>query len=155
MPRAGKRHLPFCLHGFTLLELIVVLAIFSILAAIAIPNWAILLPTYRLKSSARQVQSELHRIKMQAVSENVSSRLVFSEGALDYTVQRASNPLVTKPLPEGIVITETGTIFFSPRGTAGANRVRLQNVKGECTQVVVSPTGRIRICKPSGCNEDC
>ncbi|MGH7774012.1 MAG: GspH/FimT family pseudopilin [Candidatus Binatia bacterium] len=155
MLRAGKRHLPFCHLGFTLLELIVALAIFSILAAIALPNWSALLPTYRLKSSARQVQSELHRIKMQAVSENVSFRLVFSEGALDYTVQRASDALATKPLPEGIVITETGTISFSPRGTAGANRVRLQNVKGECTQVVVSPTGRIRICKPSGCNEEC
>lgn len=141
--------------GYTLLEIIVVLAISAILAAIAIPNWGSLLPTYRLNSSARQVQSELHRIKMQAVSENVGFQLVFSEGATEYTVQRDRKPWVNKPLPEGIVIGKAGTISFSPRGTAGADRVRLANTKGACTQVIVSPTGRIRICNPSGCRADC
>ena len=141
--------------GFTLLELIVALAIAAILAAIAIPNWSLLLPTYRLNSSARQVQSELHRIRMQAASENVRFQLVFSAGAADYTLERDSSPWQRKPLPEGIIIAKAGTISFSPRGTAGGDRVRLLNEKGECTQVVVSATGRVRICKLNGCNENC
>lgn len=141
--------------GYTLFEIIVVLAISAILVAIAVPNWGSLLPNYRLNSSARQVQSELHRIKMQAVSENVGFQLVFSEGATEYTVQRDRKPWVNKPLPEGVVIVKAGTISFSPRGTAGADRVRLANTKGACTHIIVSPTGRIRICKPSGCRADC
>lgn len=141
--------------GFTLLELITALAIAALLAAIAIPRWSLLLPTYRLNSSARQIQSELHRIKMQAASENVGFQLVFSEGAADYTIQRDSSPWQTKPLAEGIMIAKAGTISFSPRGTAGADRVRLLNEKGECTQVVVSATGRVRICKLKGCDENC
>ena len=141
--------------GFTLLELIAALAVACVLAAIAIPNWSVLLPTYRLNSSARQVQSELHRIKMQAASENVGFQLVFSEGAADYTIQRDSNPWLTRPLPAGIIIAKAGTISFSPRGTAGGGRVRLLNVKGECTQVVASATGRVRVCKLNGCDGNC
>ncbi len=103
----------------------------------------------------RQVQSELHQIKMQAAAENTGFQIVYAEGSAAYTIQRDQKPLLSKPLPEGIVITKAGTISFSPRGTAGADRVRLRNSKGACTQVVVSPTGRIRVCNPSGCREDC
>jgi len=141
--------------GFTLLELIAALAIAAILAAIAIPKWSVLLPTYRLNSSARQVQSELHQIKMQAASENVDFQIVFSGGASDYTIQRDSSPWMTRSLPEGIIVAKAGTIYLSPRGTAKGNTVRLLNEIGECAQVVVSPTGRVRICKLKGCNENC
>jgi prepilin-type N-terminal cleavage/methylation domain-containing protein len=141
--------------GFSLVELVVTLALVGILAAIALPNWNKLLPSYQLDSSARQVQSELHYIKMRAAAENAGFQFVYSDGAAAYTIQRASIILVTKPLPTGIVVTNAGTISFSPRGTAGGNRVGLRNTQGTCKQVVVSPTGRVRICKPSDCSGDC
>lgn len=141
--------------GYSLIELIVAVAVAGILAAIALPNWNRLLPFYQLDSSARQVHSELHNIKMRAVTENVGFQLVFSDGATTYTIQRDSVVLVTKPLPEGVTVTNAGAIAFSPRGTASANRIRLRSGGGTCKQVVVSPTGRVRICRPSNCNEDC
>ncbi len=150
-----RRLFSFCSGGFTLVEVIIALAMFGILAAIAIPGLVALLPTYRLSSSVRQVQSELHRIKMQAVSEHVGFQLVFVEGAPAYTILRDRIPWATKPLADGIVITKAGKISFSPQGTAGADRVRLSNPNSVCAQIVVSATGRIRICKPAKCHEDC
>lgn len=141
--------------GYSLIELIVAVAVAGILAAIALPNWNRLLPFYQLDSSARQVYSELHNIKMRAVTENVGFQLVFSDGATTYTIQRDSVVLVTKPLSAGVTVTNAGAIAFSPRGTASANRIRLRSGGGTCKQVVVSPTGRVRICRPSNCNEDC
>jgi prepilin-type N-terminal cleavage/methylation domain-containing protein len=141
--------------GFSVIELIVAVALAGILAAIALPSWNKLLPSYHLDASLRQFQSELHNIKMRAVAENVSFQLAYSNGAADYAIQRASAVLVTKPLPPGITVTNAGTISFSPRGTASANRIRLRSSDGICKQVVVSPTGRIRICKPSDCSGDC
>jgi prepilin-type N-terminal cleavage/methylation domain-containing protein len=141
--------------GFSTIELVVVLAIMGIAAAIALPNWNSLLPGYALNNSTRQIQSEIHSIKMRAAAENVGFQLAYLQGAKGYTIQRDSKPLVTKPLADGTIITKEGTIQFSPRGTASGNRVRLSNANGVCKQVVVSPTGRVRICTPSNCSVDC
>ena len=147
--------IPFNGNGFSMIELIVALAVMGIVAAIALPNWNSLLPGYALNNSARQVQSELHNIKMRAAAENVGFQLAYLQGASGYAIQRDSTTLVTKPLAEGTTITKAGTILFSPRGTASANRVRLRNTAGACRQVIVSPTGRVRICTPNSCAEDC
>jgi Tfp pilus assembly protein FimT len=92
---------------------------------------------------------------MRAAAENAGVQLVYLAGSSQYTIQDDTKILATKPLPEGIVITKAGTISFSPRGTAGANRVRLRNSAGLCKQVVVSQTGRVRVCKPNDCSGDC
>jgi len=127
----------------------------GIVVGIALPGWNRLLPSYHLSSSARQVQSELHNIRMRAAAENIPFQFVYVEGASDYTILKEGKNGKTKSLPEGISVSKTGTISFSPRGTAGANRVRLRNGDGSCQQVVVSPTGRVRICKPNPCSADC
>ena len=142
-------------NGFSMIELIVALAVMGIVAAIALPNWNSLLPSYALNNSTRQVQSELQNIKMRAAAENIGFQLAYLQGANGCAIQRDSTTLVTKPLAEGTTITKAGTILFSPRGTASANRVRLRNTAGACRQVIVSPTGRVRICTPNSCAEDC
>ncbi|HSK29511.1 MAG TPA: GspH/FimT family pseudopilin [Candidatus Limnocylindria bacterium] len=141
--------------GFSLIELIVGLALMGIIAAIALPNWTSLLPNFALNNSLRQVQSELHHIKMRAAAENVSFQLAYLQGAGTYTIQRDTKVIVSKPLAEGTTIAKDGTISFSPRGTATANRVRLRNSTGACKQIVVSSTGRVRACTPQNCQEDC
>jgi prepilin-type N-terminal cleavage/methylation domain-containing protein len=141
--------------GFSIVEVTVALALMAILTAIALPNWHSLLPGYALNNSVRQVQSELHNLKMRAAAENVGFQLTYSQGANAYTIQRDSKTVATRPIAEGTSITKDGVIAFSPRGTAGANRVRLRNADGVCKQVIVSATGRVRICSPSSCAEDC
>jgi len=141
--------------GFSTIELLAGVALMGIIAAIALPDWRGLFPTYALNNSTRQIQSELHHLKMRAVAENVGFQLAYAQGANSYTIQRDSKVLVTKPLAEGTTITKAGMVSFTPRGTADADRVRLNNANGHCRQIVVSGTGRIRVCTPSDCNSTC
>ncbi len=69
------------LRGFTLLEVLVALALCTVLAAFSIPHWGTLLPTYRLRSAARQLRSEFSRIKMQAASETARLTLALNGGS--------------------------------------------------------------------------
>jgi type IV fimbrial biogenesis protein FimT len=60
--------------------MIVVICIIAILAAIAIPAFAVWLPNYRLKSAARDLYSNLQLAKLGAVKENKSWAVVFDQG---------------------------------------------------------------------------
>ena len=143
------------IRGFSAVELITAVALIGIVAAIALPSWMSLSPTYSLNNSVRQIQSELHSIKMRAAAEGVPFQMAYSQGATVYTIKRAAQTITTKPIAEGTMIQKDGLISFSPQGTAGGNRVRLRNGAGICKQIVVSATGRVRICAPASCAEDC
>lgn len=141
--------------GFSVIELIAVLSVMAIVLVIAVPASNKLLVAYRLNSSARRVQTELQNIKMRAAAENLGFQFAYSAGSGSYSIRRDGNVFVNRPLSDGVQITQSGTVSFSPRGTAGANRVRLRNSEGACKQVVVSSTGRIRVCNPDDCSGDC
>ena len=142
-------------NGFSTIELLTGVAIMGFVAAIALPNWRGWFSHYSLNNSTRQVQSELHEIKMRAAAENISFQLAYSQSASTYTIQRDGKTLVSKPLADGTTIAKAGTISFSPRGTASANRVRLSSADGKCRQIIVGATGRVRVCTPNNCALDC
>ena len=139
--------------GFTLTEILVVVAIFSILAAIAIPNWGTLFPTYALNGAARQVQSELHNAKSRAAAQNASYRLSLFTSR--YTIEKDAGsgwqPTgENKPLPEGITLGSSSatTLGFTSRGTStdsADKTVKLCNIKNAGKNITLSSTGRIRI----------
>jgi Tfp pilus assembly protein FimT len=133
--------------------MITALALSGILAAIAIPNLAGHLPAYRLNAAARQVQSELHRIKSRAVAQNTEHRAVFLPPS-SYRIERKIGATTyastgeIKPLPDGIIYGNASAknISFTPRGTSTSDTIRLCNSRREGKSVIVfGGTGRIRI----------
>jgi prepilin-type N-terminal cleavage/methylation domain-containing protein len=140
--------------GFSLLEVIIVMAILSAISAVAIPAWNKILSSYHLVTSARLIQSELQSLKIRAAAENATFRLSYIAGATTFHLLRDGTVIAERQLSGGVLIANTGAVTFSSRGTASGNRVRIMNLEGVCQQVVVSQTGRMRTCQ-AACTRDC
>lgn len=140
-------------EGFTLLELLVVLAIVALIFAIAIPN--LRLPGFAsdAASAARQIASGLADARQAAIFGNREARVVVDIQNRTYAV--GSGPAValegirklTLITAERDVLDDTrGEILFYPDGSAGGGEIRVQDEAGTIATIRVNwLTGRISL----------
>ena len=72
--------------GFTLIEVIIVIAIMAVISAIAVPNFLSWIPQKRLVSASDELFSNLLYTKMQAIKNNVDWAVTFNYSAQSYTI---------------------------------------------------------------------
>lgn len=102
-------------NGFTLLELIIVIALIGIISGIAAPQVSGIIPGYRVKSGSQQIVSEMLLLRMRAINENRRHRIIFgSPDKSNYKIQQDGNKdgdysdsvdtvIKTAALPVGVV----------------------------------------------------
>jgi len=71
--------------GFTLVELLITIALMGIVTAIAIPNCIEWLPNYRMRSAAQDLLSNFQKAKLAAVKSNVDVAVCFKSDNSGYT----------------------------------------------------------------------
>ena len=72
-------------HGFTLIELMVVVALLVILAALAAPSFRSMIEMQRLRGINAQIVTDLQYVRSEAVRRGVYGRVVFGSKAGEYT----------------------------------------------------------------------
>ena len=131
--------------GFTLYEVIVVMAIIAIVSAISILNYRAWVPEIRLNGAARQVMSDLIAARMASVKENASVMVTHLNNH-SYSVTAGSGTASIKDLqPDypGTTLNFT-SVLFSSRGTTSPRTLTLQNSSG-IKKITVAITGRVKI----------
>jgi Tfp pilus assembly protein FimT len=153
-------------HGLTFFEVVFVLAVLTILGAIAFLQIQPFISRTRLHTGARQVNSDLQFARAKSVSQNRRFRVTFRAATNDYIVERNENGPwyryflhghsteevadATIPLPSGVrivAVNSGGDVTFLPRGSVdGGITITLGTPTGEETrQVIVNLAGRVRI----------
>lgn len=81
--RAGHRN---HYHGFTVIEVVVVMTVIGIMASIAIPSFMKWMPNINLKIAARELYTNMQMAKIQAIKENREWALVFDTADDSYAI---------------------------------------------------------------------
>jgi len=134
-------------HGFTLVELLVTVAIVGIMLSIAGPSFVDLIRSTRISSTMNQLVSDLHAAKGEAIKRNARVLVcaknasantcsagtdwkdgwlvcfdVNADGGCDTSTESAPNPLVVRnAIPGSLTLTGTlAAVQFTSTGTAVA-----------------------------------
>jgi prepilin-type N-terminal cleavage/methylation domain-containing protein len=154
--------------GFTLIEMMIVIAIIAILSAFAFPSLSTLIPRYRTKAVARQLRGYLQKAKLEAIKQNTDCLTVFTpySGADDGScVGCISSDNDCADIDDEIIFrlnfnnhnsvrlkstTFSGGIFFfnsrgRPKALPGSAVIQNKSENSHSFTIKVASSGRIRI----------
>jgi prepilin-type N-terminal cleavage/methylation domain-containing protein len=163
---AGIRLVPTALRamrhtaGFTLIEVLMVVALVSILAAVTVPILAGAMDRYAVVSAGQQVASTIRTVRFQAISRNSSVRVRFDSPAAGQYHAEVWNETTTtwdalgevRYLPSGIgFVGDVAAIQIEPTGrppTAARCPCSLTVTNrntGDDRTITVSASGRVQL----------
>ncbi|HZW49327.1 MAG TPA: prepilin-type N-terminal cleavage/methylation domain-containing protein [Bacillota bacterium] len=136
--------------GFTLIEVLLVLALLSMLLVLAMPNYQQIMANLHLQSTAYEIAAQIRQTRVIAIKENRSIRILCSTGPTG-TQQIAKYRGVSVIRPAYRVfsdITVSGLDFtFHANGNINlGGSVTIRSRLGNTLQIVMQPvTGRVVI----------
>ena len=136
-------------EGVTIIEIMVVIGIIAILAAIAVPGFVGWIPNYKLRSGTEDIQSTLQHARIRAIKQNTSAVVSFNTGNETYAASVGAQTFRSGKMPTGIDIDSVsgaGFVQFNSEGfAASAVNIVVNNGQGNSKTVRVKLTGVSRI----------
>jgi prepilin-type N-terminal cleavage/methylation domain-containing protein len=145
-------------RGFTLIEMVLVVAIVLVIAAISVPVINNVMATYRLRSAVASITGAIQATRYQAISSGYPFQLVLSTTTSTYQVQSDPGltgtfanvgnavPLANSAIP--VTLGAATTLRFRPSGlvtaTVGATTLTL-TYGGKTETIAVSNYGNIKV----------
>jgi type IV fimbrial biogenesis protein FimT len=148
--------------GLTLIELMVVLGIVAVLAALSLPSFGAQVAGHRLKAAAETLAADIAEARFEAARRGSTLHLNYNQGAeWCWAVATASGcdcrsaqPCQLKAVRSadhpGLTLAQTRNAQFDPAGsTAGGDGAALlRSSHGSELRVAVSRLGHVRVCAP-------
>lgn len=150
-------------RGFSVTELLVVVAIIGIISVLGMPLFVSFLQAQQLRGAAQEVATLLNQARQLAIARNTSYQVVLDvpENRLRFVRTSDTTPWTGpgtdssgyRKLENRARLTSATNPTFNPLGTATGATITVKNAQGDAAlNVIVSASGRIRVCGPGpGC----
>ena len=136
--------------GFTIIEILTVLAIIAIVLGIVIPNVLGWLPRYRLSSGAEEIQSTLQLARLGAIKQNMKATVTFSTATHTFLTKIDDQTIKNGKMPAGIIIdsvSPSSQVEFDSRGLANdTSEIKVKNNQGGTKTITVNIVGVTSVC---------
>jgi len=145
-PRAGRE------HGFSVIELIIVVAVIMVLAALSGKAMWSAVANYRMDTAAREIAGSVQMAKMKATARDARYQVLINTTAGTYRIQRltaAGGTWELDPgtddytLPSGVSFRATAAASAPTGHTAGPNTEMTFNTRGLLIQNVTTATASL------------
>ena len=136
--------------GFSLIELLIVVGLFAVVTAMAIPQIQATLDGERLVTSRDNLAAELDLARTMAVSRNVTYEIQLDTSAGTYqivdTEDTNSPPRSLKQLEPGIILANNPNppIRFFARGYSTGGSVVLVSARGNACTLTINRSGQVQ-----------
>jgi prepilin-type N-terminal cleavage/methylation domain-containing protein len=138
-------------RGYTLIEVMTVIAIIGISTSITIPNVIGWLPKYRLNSGAEEIQSTLQLARLGAIKQNTDATVNFNVINHTFVAAIAGKTIKSGRMPSGITIDSitipSSKVQFDSRGLANTwiGNIVVKNNQGGTKTIKVNIVGNSKI----------
>ncbi|MEK7236928.1 MAG: GspH/FimT family pseudopilin [Nitrospirota bacterium] len=139
-------------QGWSLMELLIVLAIMGVMAALAGPSYQAMTARGYARSATAEIASELRFARQLAMARRERLRIVFDRERRTITLRRADAEgilHVYQYADKGVVVEEPTVgpeLLFHPSGrSATPTTIRVRDSQGRETTFTVSITGRVSV----------
>uniref|UniRef100_UPI004048A75F GspH/FimT family pseudopilin n=1 Tax=Shewanella baltica TaxID=62322 RepID=UPI004048A75F len=133
-------------HGFTLVELMVTVAIISILGSLALPSYRDVMAREQLTAAANELVSSYKFARSEAIKRSTSITLTATEAGLWVIKDSDDNELkVFTPPTRGVAVTGLASISISATGNTAKTSISLANSQGENMNLCILPSGQSQL----------
>ena len=131
--------------GYTLLEIIIVLAIIAILTTLAVTNYSDQISHQQLRDASSGLVGQLRLARQKAISSGTKETISFNPQLRQYSdVSLGTQTTLPGNVDFGDITFVGNSATFRSDGTGEMGTLYLTNSKNESVKITVNITGRVR-----------